>query len=253
LRKLLSALVLASLAACFSIPRPRTPVSALTFEHTGEVPSRTLIVLLPGRFNAPDEFVEQGFVEAVRERGLAADLRIVDAHLGYYVNRVFEKRLREDVFQPARRRGYDTIWVVGISLGGLGSLLYAGAHPEDVDGIFAMAPYLGVDDAVEEVRAAGGLLEWTPGALDPKDYSRNLWAWLKGYTQPGAKRPPLYLAYGTDDDFALANAMLARHLPPERVFREAGGHDWPVWLKLWERFLDTAPFERLAPNPAVQP
>jgi len=248
LRRTAPLLAILALAACFSIPSPRTPIPALSFEHTGELRARTLVVLLPGRFNAPEDFVEQGFVDAVRKRDLAVDLRIVDAHLGYYVNRVFEKRLREDIFQPARRRGYDTIWVVGVSLGGLGSLLYSSAHPEDVDGVFVMAPYLGVDDAVKEVRAAGGLAEWTPGVIDPQDYSRNLWAWLKGYAQPGAKRPPLYLAYGTDDDFALANAMLARHLPPERVFREAGGHDWPVWLKLWEQFLDAAPFEHHPPQ-----
>lgn len=238
---------LLSLAACFSIPAPRTPVSALSFEHTGPHRAHTLIVLLPGRFNTPQEFVDQGFVESVRERDLAVDLRILDAHLGYYVNRVFEKRLREDVFAPARLRGYDTIWVAGISMGGLGTFLYADAHPEDVDGIFAMAPYLGEEAVIAEVEKAGGLMAWKPGVIDPLDYSRLLWAWLQGYGAPGARRPPLFLAYGTADRFAPSIAMLARHLPPERVFRDQGGHDWPVWLKLWEQFLDAAPFERHPP------
>ena len=236
------------LTACFTLPKPRSPVLALSFEHTGERRPHTLVVLLPGRLNTPEEFVEQGFVDALRKRDLAVDLRIVDAHLGYYLGRALEKRLREDIFAPARRRGYDTIWVAGISMGGLGAFLYAGAHPEDVDGIFAMAPYLGEEEAVEEVERAGGLLAWKPGILDPADYSRRLWAWLQGYAPPGATRPPLYLGYGTDDRFALSNAMLARHLPPERVLREPGGHDWPVWLKLWERFLDAGPFERLHPE-----
>jgi pimeloyl-ACP methyl ester carboxylesterase len=222
-------------------------MASLAFEHTGSRRAHTLVVLLPGRFNAPEEFVEQGFVESVRRRDLALDFRIVDAHLGYYIGRVFERRLREDVFAPARLRGYDTIWVAGISLGGLGALLYAKEHPEDVDGIFVMAPYLGKAEAVGEVEKAGGLMAWKPGAVDPQDYSRLLWAWLQGYGTPGAERPPLYLAYGTEDAFALANAMLARYLPPERVFREAGGHDWPVWLKLWEEFLDTAPLEHYSP------
>jgi pimeloyl-ACP methyl ester carboxylesterase len=205
------------------------------------------VVLLPGRFNAPKEFVEQGFVEAVRKRGLAVDLRIPDAHLGYYVNRVLIERLHDDVFAPARLQGYDTIWLAGVSMGGLGAFLYAEARPGDVDGLFVMAPYLGKAKAVGEVERAGGLMAWKPGVVDPEDYSSLLWVWLQGYGTPGATRPPLYLGYGLDDGFAIANAMLARHLPPERVFREPGGHDWPVWLKLWEDFLDAAPLGHYPP------
>ncbi len=51
----------------------------------------------------------------------------------------------------------------------------------------------------------------------------------------------IYLGYGTDDAFAGANALLANALPQERVFREKGGHDWPVWKKLWTDFLERAP------------
>ena len=47
--------------------------------------------------------------------------------------------------------------------------------------------------------------------------------------------------YGTDDAFAGANALLADALPQGRVFKQKGGHDWPVWKRLWSDFLERAP------------
>ena len=60
---------------------------------------------------------------------------VADAHVGYFRNRSFEDRLRADVMVPARARGYESIWLAGISLGGLGALLYADEHPEEVAGL----------------------------------------------------------------------------------------------------------------------
>ena len=50
-------------------------------------------------------------------------------------------RLKEDVINPAKEKGYTKIWLVGISLGGLGSLLYAMEHPSDIEGMLVLAPY----------------------------------------------------------------------------------------------------------------
>ena len=105
-----------------------------------------------------------------------------------------------------------------------------------MDGIIAIAPYLGPDDLTDEVVAAGGLGPWGPD--DPSSYEgearffRQLWAWLDGYADRNP-RPPLFLGYGADDRFAPTNAILAAALPPPRVLVvEGGGHDWATWTPM---------------------
>ncbi|MGE5173202.1 MAG: hypothetical protein ACM3MD_05175 [Betaproteobacteria bacterium] len=49
---------------------------------------------------------------------------VVNAHMGYYLNGTVFTRLKEDVIEPAKARGYDQIWLVGNSLGGYGSISY---------------------------------------------------------------------------------------------------------------------------------
>jgi pimeloyl-ACP methyl ester carboxylesterase len=201
------------------------------------------VVLLPGRGGHAGDFRKAGFLDVAQKAGLEAGVVAVDAHLAYYAKRTVVMRLREDVIAPARARGCREVWLVGVSMGGLGALLYAERHPEDVAGIFLMAPYLGSEKTLKEIQNAGGLRAWSPRQPpDPDDYQRSLWRWLKGNLVEAPANPvPIYLGYGKKDAFAPANALLAAELPPERVFLEPGGHDWPVWLKLWEDFLEASP------------
>jgi pimeloyl-ACP methyl ester carboxylesterase len=211
----------------------------------GASAGRCLAVLLPGRFDRPEKFRDAGFVAAVAKRGLALDLIAVDSHLGYFRDRTIVERLRNDVVAPARAAGYDTIWIVGTSLGGLGGLLYLRDHPEDVDGVFAIAPYLGQPPVIEEIYRAGGPTKWRPPAtVAESDVGRELWSWLG----PWASAPtsvPLHLGWGTADGFDRSNRMLADLLPPERVYTLPGGHDWQIWERLWEAFLDRTPAAEL--------
>jgi pimeloyl-ACP methyl ester carboxylesterase len=224
------------LGACASLRPTPTPLRTLDLTPLpppDTSPARCLVILLPGRHDSPGDFARADFAELAAQAD--ADFLAVDAHLGYYYKRTVVDRLREDVIGPARSR-YDRIWLVGISLGGTGSLLYTIQHPGDVDGILLLAPFLGEEEVIEEVAAAGGLRGWrAPEPLDPSDFQRRLWAWLKN---PGGEIP-LYLGYGTGDDFARANGLLGRELPPERVFTVPGGHDWKAWRALWEKFLAT--------------
>src|SRR4030095_13806393 len=92
-------------------------------KHAQEgVRSDTLLMFLPGAFLKPEEFEREGFVQAVRERALAADALLVDADVSYYYDQTFIERLNEDVIRPQRARGYESIWLVGISIGGFGAL-----------------------------------------------------------------------------------------------------------------------------------
>jgi pimeloyl-ACP methyl ester carboxylesterase len=207
----------------------------------GGRPGRCLAVLLPGRFDRPEQFREAGFARAVEARGLALDLVAVDSHLGYFRARTIVDRLQADVIAPARAAGYDTIWIVGTSLGGLGGLLYLRDHPEDLAGVLALAPYLGETAVIEEIERAGGPTRWRPPAtLADGDLGRELWGWL-GPWAAGAPAVPLHLGWGTADAFDRSNRLLAGLLPPERVYTDPGGHDWPVWERLWEAFLDRNP------------
>lgn len=210
----------------------------------------TLLVLLPGRGMLPSEFASEGFVAAVQEYRLAVDVLRADAHIGYYDQERIAARLREDVIAPAQARGYRAIWLVGISLGGFGALVYAGARPADLAGVVTLAPYLGEREAIDEIAAAGGLRDWAAPAMPAQaDRGRRLWRELKPYAMaadpPG--RPPLYLGYGLDDRLAPGHRVLAAALPGERVYTTPGGHDWPAWNRLWRSMLPRLPLPRCSP------
>ena len=207
----------------------------------------TLLVLLPGSFSQPEEFVQEGFVETLRTRRAGTDVVMVDAHVGYYQNRSIVTRLADDVIGPARAKGYRHIWIAGISIGAVGAMLYADAHPDDLDGVVLIAPYLGTRSGAREVRLAGGLAKWNaPLRSSDEDVDPTLWRWLQAQTQTAdaAARPrklPLYLGYGLDDRFAFNDEVLSESMPASHVFTAPGGHDWPAWKVLWERIVEAAP------------
>jgi pimeloyl-ACP methyl ester carboxylesterase len=228
----------------------RVPMPTIAVASACAARPDTLVIFLPGAYSLPQEYLREGFVEALRRRSIAADVVIADAHLGYYRNRSVIDRFEADVLAPARAQGYAHIWLVGISLGGFGAFINAQAHPQGIDGIVALAPYLGEAPTVESVRAQGGLARWrapqAPSEATADDTM--LWRWLQGYADPAtaATRPALYLGWGRDDRFKDVEPLLAAALPPQRVFNVPGGHDWPPWRALWEQVLDTAPLPRCA-------
>jgi len=141
------------------------------------------------------------------------------------------------VIDPAREAGYRDIWLAGISLGGLGALLYTQQHSHDIAGVILLSPYLGDPPVIDEIREAGGLRRWTPGAISEVDYQRRLWVWLKEVAAAPEGFPPIFLGFGRQDRFADAHTLLAEALPRERVFVTDGGHDWPTWRPLWGTIL----------------
>jgi len=151
--------------------------------------SRILLVMLPGANGRPQDLVQWGFVQALRERNLPIDVVAVDAHLGYYLERSLSSHLTHDIIAPARARNYQRIWLMGISLGGMGSLLYARDHPADIEGVILLAPFLGARGTIAEVVRAGGLAHWQPGAIKPDDDERLLLAWIKA-CQPAVAALP---------------------------------------------------------------
>jgi pimeloyl-ACP methyl ester carboxylesterase len=236
---------LALLTGCGFLPRASTvPLRVLSDNAVCSSRPETLLVMLPGASSLPEEFLREGFVRTLRERRLAVDVVLVDAHPGYYKDRTILERLQADVIAPARAKGYRKIWLVGVSLGGFGALIQALAQPADADGVMLLAPYLGERRVVEAVQADGGLKAWRGSAPDsaPDDMNLRLWRWLQAYGTDPALRPPLYLGYALGDRLAPPNSLLAASLPADRVFTTPGGHDWPEWRLLWNRMLERAPF-----------
>ena len=196
--------------------------------------AKTQMVWLPGAYHSARDFLSQGFPQKVLERGIALDLRFVDLEMRHLDDREPLDRLRAEILLPARGSGI-SIWLAGISLGGSIALDVASSHPDELDGLCLLAPYLGNRMLLKEIAAARGLAAWEPGELAPGDVERRIWRHLKA--RVGA--PSLYLGYGQEDRFSAAHALLAGELPADAVDVIAGGHDWRTWTKLWENFLDS--------------
>ena len=234
--KILALILAFFLGACATKLPVKTPIETLFF-YAGERSSSTLIVLLPGIGDRPETFQQEGFVKATRDRNINADLVAVRAHFGYYQERKIIERLHQDVILPAREKGYRHIWLVGISLGGWGSVLYAQQYQKAISGMLLLAPFLGERKVFDEIRAAGGLDAWRPATVHPEDDQRLGLAWLADFKQAEASLK-LHLGYGASDRFSKSNALIGARLPADQVQVIPGGHDWRTWLKLWQGFLD---------------
>lgn len=224
-------------------PETRDPIPSTVLREPFRDPG-CVAVLLPGRWDRMSAFRKAGFAKRVETAGLDLGLVAVDAHIGYYREETLVPRLRQDVIGPARAGGAERIWLVGTSLGAVGSLIYWNRHSDEVAGLVLIAPYLGEDrgaedDVLEEIRRAGDLQAWTPpGPVADDDFERRIWLTLRDLTAPGSTTP-VVLAYGTDDDLAPGHRLLARELPEARVFPRDGGHDWKTWGRLWSDVLES--------------
>ena len=200
-----------------------------------------LLVMLPGVGIAPGEFAAHGFVDAARKQG-RVDVAAAGPDVDLYLDGAIAEAIRQAIVVPALAEGYQRIWFLGLSLGGMGALLLARRYAADVAGIVLLAPFLGTPGVVAEVVRAGGLAAWQPGVIAPNDGERKMLAWLKDHVAAAPRPPVLHLGYGRDDRFAAGHAMLAETLPAERVHVTEGGHDWQAWSRLWRRILATEPF-----------
>jgi pimeloyl-ACP methyl ester carboxylesterase len=213
------------------VKRPAPP--PLSYVHHPGEDEATLVVLLPGLFADARTLEQRGFVAALREAGLQADITAVNAHVSYYADRSISARLTEDVLHPARER-YDQVWLIGISLGGLGGLLTARDAPELVDGVMLMSPWLGRRAAVEPVRDAGGLAAWDAFAGPDAPWESSLWAWMREEHHRGWPSAEVHLGFGHRDLVVVNHRTLAGALAADRVTPIPGGHAWRTWRALAE-------------------
>jgi pimeloyl-ACP methyl ester carboxylesterase len=237
---------LMTLGGCASwLPAP-VPMRAVDHQRPG-ARATCLMVFLPGRGDSAEGFHTHGFVDEVAKRGYSIDMVAADATLGYYARGVLSQRLADDVVLRRAALGYKELWLVGNSMGGLGSLLYAQQRPAgEITGVLALAPYLGSRSSLfDAIAADGGLLRWRAPEksrrVNGDNYEPELWRWLQAVTTKREPGPELYLGYGNDDKLAHVDSLLAAALTKDHVYVAAGGHNWNTWRDLFSRFLDTGP------------
>lgn len=232
-RTLLTGLLTLLAGACVGTPETRVPMPVDRGQAVRQ--SDTLVIFLPGRGSREDAFREKGFFDDLQTNGV--DVVSADAHMGYYIEESVTDRLHEDIIQPARDEGYEHIWLAGLSMGGMGAVLYAEHYPGEIDGMILLAPYPGDSDLTEAIRESGGLREWDgTAASEGQAYQREAWRRLKADIRAGAY--PIVLGFGEKDRFAEGHRLLADQLPASRVFtEEGGGHNWKAWEPIWDRIM----------------
>jgi pimeloyl-ACP methyl ester carboxylesterase len=204
--------------------------------------SRVLLIMLPGVGSEVGEFAEEGMIAAVHARGLAVDIIAARPELELYLDGNIAEALHREIVEPALARGYKRIWLLGISLGGMGALLYASSHAREVEGLVLLAPFLGTRGTVAELEKAGGLAFWSPPGSAATEIEQRALLWMQDYLVQRRQIPAVYLGYGSEDRFAPGHRIIGELLAGDHVVTEAGGHDWQTWLALWQRVLDSMPF-----------
>ena len=200
----------------------------------------TRVVMLPAAYTEPSDFVQHGFARAVRDRSLEVDLVFAGFRLEELIDRILFRRLHEELIMPARALGC-AVWMGGISLGGYVALCYAERHSRELAGLCLFAPYLGSHLVTDEIEAHGFVV-WPPPAVPEDDDERRAWRFIRTLREGPL---PVHLGLGREDRFVARHRLMAAALAPDDVDTVAGGHDWPTWRRLWDRFLD----KRLAAGP----
>jgi pimeloyl-ACP methyl ester carboxylesterase len=234
--------VLCSSCAFLSAPTPMT-FRPDPFGGGGAVgvKPKCLIVFLPGAGDNGRAYYEHGFVKKVRDHQLSADVVSSDATFRYYFKGTFLERFEKDVLAPYLAKNYEHVWLIGISMGGFGSLFYPSQRPGQIDGVLALAPWLGDDELTRKIHEAGGLKAWQAPEKAPvneDNYQQQLWRWLKAVNLENEPGPKIWLGWGTKDQaMAGSDEMLGAVMQKDHLFSAEGGHEWKPWTEMFEKFL----------------
>jgi pimeloyl-ACP methyl ester carboxylesterase len=207
--------------------------SILVPAQPGRIASQR-VLLLPPAYSQPEDFLRAGFADAVRARSLDLDLDLIEARLHSVTDRSVLAEVARRIV-AARTASCVTVWLGGISLGAYLALACAERHAREIDGLCLFAPYLGSHIVTQEIERAGGVAGWDVAQIADDDEERRIWRFLKSAVRGPL---PIHLGLGREDRFGARHRTLAAALEAPNVDVVPGGHEWPVWRTLWERFLD---------------
>lgn len=205
-----------------------------TLEHSTDGPPAVALGLLSGSYSTPEDFVREGFVQAVEDRGIAAWIVMAEVRAAYFSDDSIVRRIRESVVDRARARGIGRLWLAGISLGGLAALAYAARHAADIERIVLLSPYPGTREVLREIEHAGGLDAWRAPASG-SDAEQEAWAWLR---DRGTGGPRVECHFASGDRFVEGQRRMAARLPANAVHEVDGAHGWNEWRRMWDDFLE---------------
>jgi pimeloyl-ACP methyl ester carboxylesterase len=219
------------LAACVAGGDVSKPVPS-AFYPAPETPER-MVVMLPGIGDSLKDLEDRHVAAVIQRIWPHADVVLTGLTFAFYKQGHAAQRLQDDVIARYPRQSHD-LWLAGISLGGMGALLYDRRYPDRAKGMLLLSPYLGEPDTMNEIRAAGGLARWNPGpreTLNKNNFSQQLWRYIKGLAKRPARANTMWLAYGSHDRMRHADNMLAPQLPPGHTIVLPGHHNWKLWLR----------------------
>jgi pimeloyl-ACP methyl ester carboxylesterase len=222
-------------------------------------PAHRLVVMLPGRGDDADSLARRGTAQMIQSQWPDADVVLTGLTMPFYRQGRAVQRMHDEILAPARARHYDQVWLAGISLGGLGALMYDRAYPGQIDGMLLISPYLGDKPLYREIQAAGGLDRWQPGpeqAFTAETYQRELWRYIQRWSERPGHTRSVWLAYGDKERFRDRIALLAARLPRAHVFKLPGHHNWTLWKPALRTLLDhagSAQTRRTSTSPDASP
>ena len=232
-KRLLVVMVLALLlASCVNMGDRSQPIP--TQQFPGTEPGTTLVVVLPGRWDDVQDMADAGMPDAIHAAWPEVDVVLTGAALAYYTDGRLAKRIHEQIVMPARARGYRDIWMVGASLGGMGTLLYDREFPDELQGLVLLAPYLGDRSLLSEINQAGGITQWqagpVPASLDRNNFQQEVWRYLQTWAEHPERARRVWLAYGDEDRLRDAVPVIAPLLLEQQILKQPGDHTWTVWV-----------------------
>ncbi len=217
---------LLSTSACVYLQQTTRPIQSHYYYY--DQSSTTLVLLLPGLGEYPEQFVKQGIVDQLTSCRADANILGVNSHFGYYREASLLQRLQQDIIDPAKDEGIRQFWLLGVSLGGLGSLMTYRDNFETVQGAILMAPYIGDEDALSAFIANPE----KPQVANARQVE--LWRWLNSESGKAAN---ITLTYGDGDRLNAQHEWLAGLLDKSNVVKTAGKHNWSTWKLLWPEAL----------------
>lgn len=204
--------------------------------------STQLIVLLRGYGNDINYFDKNGWREKLQQRYPAYSIIVPDLHYGYYKEGIFFKRLYDDVIVPAKQSGIKSIWLVGISMGGLGAILTSEYAMDDIKRLFLIAPYLGNGTIKRQIEKIDRLSKLDGQQDNQSKWQLKLWSHLNERTKAEKTTIPIYIGYGEQDNMP-GLKYLATALPKQQIISVPGGHTDDVFTSVFELMLQRGFFE----------
>ena len=212
-------------AGCTYLKPAKTPLETtwLAKQQTNQ----KLLLLLPGMGDDLHSFQDNNIAQLVNSSCPDVDILYADAYFAYYRNRSLLKRLQQDVLPQIE--GYDSVYELGVSMGGLGVLLSAREYHGQVDGLILVAPYLGDEETLSEIASDGGIAKWEMS--DPDNDFALLWQWIQSRRTSPLFTSNTHLLTGNQDARYESHQIVRSMIPENNFVTVDGGHKWRVWNK----------------------